>query len=113
MWRLSPARRQTGRIRRAPIGRTPRRTTDTSFDRGLLDQARVIILDVADARAHRPASHLFRRVGREQVPLAWAGTQNNLGLALSTLGERESGTARLEEAIAAYRAALVSTGVEY
>ena len=33
-------------------------------------------------------------------------TQNNLGIALLTLGERESGTARLEEAVAAYRAAL-------
>ena len=33
-------------------------------------------------------------------------TQNNLGTALWTLGERESGTARLEEAVAAYRAAL-------
>jgi hypothetical protein len=33
-------------------------------------------------------------------------TQNNLGIALETLGERESGTARLEEAFAAYRAAL-------
>ena len=32
--------------------------------------------------------------------------QNNLGNALWTLGERESGTARLEEAVAAYRAAL-------
>jgi hypothetical protein len=30
----------------------------------------------------------------------------NLGIALSTLGERESGTARLEEAVKAYRAAL-------
>ena len=33
-------------------------------------------------------------------------TQNNLGDALFRLGERESGTARLEEAVAAYRAAL-------
>jgi tetratricopeptide (TPR) repeat protein len=33
-------------------------------------------------------------------------TQNNLGNALSRLGERESGTARLEEAVAAYRDAL-------
>jgi tetratricopeptide (TPR) repeat protein len=32
--------------------------------------------------------------------------QNNLGLALWRLGERESGTARLQEAIKAYRAAL-------
>ena len=40
------------------------------------------------------------------MPLDWARTQNNLGNALWTLGERESGTARLEEAVAAYRAAL-------
>ena len=33
-------------------------------------------------------------------------TQNNLGDALWALGERESGTARLEEAVGAYRAAL-------
>ena len=33
-------------------------------------------------------------------------TQKNLGNALKALGERESGTARLEEAVAAYRAAL-------
>jgi hypothetical protein len=33
-------------------------------------------------------------------------TQNNLGSALSILGGRESGTAKLEEAVAAYREAL-------
>ena len=33
-------------------------------------------------------------------------TQNNLGNALRSLGERESGTARLEQAVEAYRAAL-------
>jgi hypothetical protein len=33
-------------------------------------------------------------------------TQNNLGMALQTLGARESGTAQLTEAVAAYRAAL-------
>ena len=43
---------------------------------------------------------------RERVPLDWATTQTNLGNALSRLGERESGTARLEEAVAAYREAL-------
>jgi hypothetical protein len=43
---------------------------------------------------------------RERVPLDWAQTQNNLGVALKDLGELESGTARLEEAVAAYRAAL-------
>ena len=44
---------------------------------------------------------------RERVPLDWAATQNNLGLALWTLGERESGTTRIEEAVQAFRAALV------
>ncbi|MGH6864503.1 MAG: hypothetical protein ACRECN_09625 [Methylocella sp.] len=37
------------------------------------------------------------------MPLQWARTQMNLGVALATLGERESGTARLTEAVAAYR----------
>jgi hypothetical protein len=40
------------------------------------------------------------------VPLDWAAMQNNLGTALSTLGERESGTARLEEVVSAFRDAL-------
>jgi hypothetical protein len=40
------------------------------------------------------------------APLDWATAQSNLGVALSMLGERESGTARLEEAVATYRAAL-------
>jgi hypothetical protein len=43
---------------------------------------------------------------RERVPLDWAMTQNNLGNALLTLGERESGTGKLMEAVAAYREAL-------
>ena len=43
---------------------------------------------------------------RERVPLNWAMTQNNLGNALARLGERESGTTRLEEAVAAFREAL-------
>jgi hypothetical protein len=42
----------------------------------------------------------------ERAPLDWAWTQEKLGNALATLGERESGTARLEEAAAAYRDAL-------
>ena len=40
------------------------------------------------------------------TPLAWAMTQNNLGNALWALGERESGTERLEQAVAAYTEAL-------
>ena len=46
---------------------------------------------------------------RERVPLDWATTQNNLGNALRALGERESGTARLEEAAAAFDACLAVT----
>ena len=38
---------------------------------------------------------------RDRAPLDWATTQNNLGSALATLGERESGTDRLEKAVAA------------
>ena len=46
----------------------------------------------------------------------WARTQNNLGTALLSLGERESGVASLEEAVAAYNAALtifVQAGADY
>src|SRR5262249_40096956 len=43
---------------------------------------------------------------RERVPLDWAQTQNDLGLALATLGEREADTAHLEEAVAMYHLAL-------
>ena len=43
---------------------------------------------------------------RATQPLVWARTQSNLGAALQTLGERESGTTGLEEAVAAYRSAL-------
>jgi hypothetical protein len=38
---------------------------------------------------------------QERVPLQWAMT-NNLGNALRALGERKSGTPRLEEAVATY-----------
>jgi tetratricopeptide (TPR) repeat protein len=43
---------------------------------------------------------------RDRVPTGWAMTQTNLGNALESLGERESGTERLQQAVAAYRAAL-------
>ena len=46
---------------------------------------------------------------RDRVPLDWAATQNNLGTALRALGERERGTARLEEAVAAWEACLTVT----
>ena len=40
------------------------------------------------------------------VYIHWATTQNNLGNALANLGERESGTERLDQAVAAYTEAL-------
>ena len=43
---------------------------------------------------------------RAQRPLDWAMTQNNLGIALQTLGARESGAAKLDKAVVAYREAL-------
>jgi len=43
---------------------------------------------------------------RDIVPFDWAGTKKNLGDVLTRLGERTSGTARLDEAIAAYDEAL-------
>ena len=43
---------------------------------------------------------------RERVPLDWAMAQSNLGVALTTLGEREPGTERLEQAVAAFNEAL-------
>jgi hypothetical protein len=49
---------------------------------------------------------LERALAALQREFERAGDLNgNLGTALSTLGQRESGTARLEEAVAAYRAA--------
>ena len=57
-------------------------------------------------RRYKVYGRVLEEWTRERVPLDWAMTQNNLGTALSTLGERESGTARLEEAVNAYRDAL-------
>ena len=43
---------------------------------------------------------------RERAPRNWATTQNNLGTALAILGERESGTERLQLALEAFRTSL-------
>jgi tetratricopeptide (TPR) repeat protein len=64
-------------------------------DNALLRRA----IDLARQRIHP-------LVPRDTSPLEWAATQNNLGSALQTLGSRESGTARLEAAVTAYRWAL-------
>jgi tetratricopeptide (TPR) repeat protein len=49
---------------------------------------------------------LLEVTARERVPLIWAATQANLGGALQALGARESGTAKLEQAVVAFREAL-------
>jgi len=43
---------------------------------------------------------------RERVPLDWARTQNNLGIALTELGRRQADTAKFEAAVAAFQEAL-------
>jgi tetratricopeptide (TPR) repeat protein len=52
----------------------------------------------------------YRKLGqdwpRERAPVDWFATQHALGVALRTLGERETGTARFEEGIAVLREAL-------
>jgi tetratricopeptide (TPR) repeat protein len=50
---------------------------------------------------------------RELVPVDWAMIETNLGSALERLGEREDGTDRLKEAVAAYRAALPPIAIYY
>jgi hypothetical protein len=52
---------------------------------------------------HREALTVWMR---ERASLGWAKTQNNLGLALSALSEREGGAASREEAVTAFREAL-------
>src|SRR5262249_22260725 len=49
---------------------------------------------------------LLELIPRERAPLHWARNQNSLGVALTRLGERESGTGKLEDALAAFREAL-------
>jgi len=49
---------------------------------------------------HRAA---LEEMTRDRNPIDWATMQSDLGSALQVLGERESGTARLEAAITAWR----------
>jgi hypothetical protein len=60
-------------------------------------------------RGHQTSRAALEERTRERVPLDWAMTQYNLGNALEELGERESGTGRLEEAVAAFNACLTIT----
>jgi hypothetical protein len=59
-----------------------------------------------DLRRRRSAWRRLHPNGPRSEAMQWATTQSNLGVALSSLGKRESGTAKLEEAVVAYREAL-------
>src|SRR5207253_3144543 len=77
----------------------------------VLEQANALFaqgLEFGENAALREAIGTYEAAlaSRERGPLDWAMTQNNLGNAPETLGERESGTARLEQAVAAYNGAL-------
>ncbi len=56
------------------------------------------------AAAHQAALKVY---SRERYPYDWARTQINLASPLGCLGEREAGSARLKEAAAALRSALL------
>jgi tetratricopeptide (TPR) repeat protein len=58
------------------------------------------------ARAIETYREVLEDEASRQEPLSWAGTQNNLGNALRSIAERESGIAHLEEGVMAFRAAL-------
>jgi hypothetical protein len=67
-------------------------------------------LEFGDNAALAEAADVFRQIAA-RFPRAvavdhWADTQNLIGVASQELGSRESGTARLEEAVVAFRAAL-------
>ena len=85
------------------------------------DQRRTYQWDEADALYHQGDEkgdnaalgqaiavwHVLLKVTvREEVPLDWAMTQNNLGNALEALGAREGDTKHLEDAVTAYGEAL-------
>jgi tetratricopeptide (TPR) repeat protein len=81
---------------------------------GYLEQEAGALYHQGDERGDNTAASLtidrYRALARATdhttAPREWAMTQNNLGNALLVLGERESETARLEQAIVAFRAAL-------
>ena len=62
--------------------------------------------NTAAASAIERYCHLAELRPQNAFPRDWATTQNNLGNALKALGDRDSGTARLEEAVTAFREAL-------
>jgi tetratricopeptide (TPR) repeat protein len=72
--------------------------------------------EFGDDGALRSAIELQKRLvelfPRARKPVDWTRIQHNLGLQLYTLGARESGTAMLEESVAAYREVLTELSPE-
>ncbi|MBF0436602.1 MAG: tetratricopeptide repeat protein [Magnetococcales bacterium] len=66
--------------------------------------------EFGDNEALKKAIQLYSKLlelqPREGFPLEWAATHNNLGSALTRLGERENGTESLTSAVTAFREAL-------
>ena len=56
-----------------------------------------------------PIARHSRKTTRERSPLSWANTQDNLAFVLTALGERETDSAGLEEAVATFRKALTES----
>ncbi len=87
---------------------------DPAATRGYLGQAADILYyfgkykgdNAALARSIALRGEILAGTERAVEPLDWALAQMKLGIALKSLGEREPGTARLEEAVAAFRLAL-------
>jgi tetratricopeptide (TPR) repeat protein len=82
----------------------------------------------ARANANHALGYVLSRLGDDEEAVAayraalqepswrgrnWAMTQNNLAIALSRLGERDSGTALLEQAVAAWEACLTVAGADW
>src|SRR5690349_7728663 len=61
---------------------------------------------VASSMQFAEFENAIAKRSRERMPLEWAETQDNLGIALAGLGERENGTENLFRAVAAYELAL-------
>ena len=78
--------------------------------RGYLVQEAEALYQQGDERGDNTAAQqaltittqILQQQSRDDAPLQWAGAERNRGLVLTMLGERESGTEHLEEAVSAH-----------
>jgi tetratricopeptide (TPR) repeat protein len=90
------------------LGDALRELGEPENDTGRLEEAVTVYRD-ALTLADSPIEQ--RNLYRLHCQWHWSMTQNNLGLALTLLGQRGHGTTYLEEAIAAFREALKERGL--